>query len=88
MEKVAIAYAPESGIQMEVITDTIGIQLYTANFIEGQVGKGGVVYKNRNAFCLETQYFPNSINEPAFVTPITKAGDVYETQTIYRFSLV
>ena len=87
VEKVATAYAPESGIQLEVYTDCPGIQLYSANFIQGQKGKGGVVYKDWEAFCLETQYFPNSINEPNFKSPITKAGKDYASKTIYKFSL-
>ena len=66
VEKVATAYSPESGIQMDVYTDCVGIQLYTANFIVGQEGKGGVKYNNRDAFCLETQFYPNSINETNF----------------------
>ena len=52
---------------MEVYTDCVGIQLYTANFIVGQEGKGGVKYNNRDAFCLETQFYPNSINETNLV---------------------
>lgn len=87
MERVATAYAPESGIKMDVITDCIGIQLYTANFIGGQNGKNGVKYNNRDAFCLETQFYPNSINEKNFSTPITKVGEEYNTQTIYKFSI-
>ena len=86
-EKVATAYSPESGIQMEVYTDCVGIQLYTANFIVGQEGKGGVKYNNRDAFCLETQFYPNSINETNFSTPVTKAGDTYHTETDYKFSV-
>lgn len=87
MELIATAVGEKSGIKMDVLTDAIGVQLYTANFIEGQKGKEGVTYHNRNAFCLETQYFPNSINEPNFTTPITKAGEEYKTQTEYRFSI-
>ena len=87
VEKVATAYSPESGIQMEVYTDCVGIQLYTANFIVGQEGKGGVKYNNRDAFCLETQFYPNSINETNFSTPVTKAGDTYHTETDYKFSV-
>lgn len=87
VERVATAYAPESGIQMDVLTDCVGIQLYTANFIVGQEGKGGAKYNNRDAFCLETQYYPNSINETNFSTPITKAGEKYESHTIYAFSV-
>ena len=73
---------------MDVSTDCIGIQLYTANFIHGQKGKGGVVYEDRDAFCLETQYFPNSINEPNFTTPLTEAGVEYHSETVYTFSLI
>ena len=87
VEKVATAYSPESGIQMDVYTDCVGIQLYTANFIVGQEGKGGVKYNNRDAFCLETQFYPNSINETNFSTPVTKAGDTYHTETDYKFSV-
>ena len=87
MEKVAEAYAPESGIAMEVYTDCIGIQLYTGNFIEGQIGKRGHKHVKHEGFCLETQYFPNSINEPNFVRPITEANEPYETKTVYAFSV-
>ena len=87
VEKVAAAYAPESGIAMDVYTDCIGIQLYTGNFMEGQVGKQGHKHHKREGFCLETQYFPNSINEPNFVRPITEANVPYETKTVYAFSV-
>lgn len=72
---------------MEVLTDCVGIQLYTGNFIEGQRGKGGVTYPKHGAMCLETQYFPNSINEPNFVTPLTDAGESYDTKTVYKFTV-
>ena len=87
VERVATAYSPESGISMDVLTDCVGIQLYTGNFIGGQIGKGNIKYNDRDAFCLETQFFPNAINEPNFVTPITDAGEVYESKTIYKFSV-
>jgi aldose 1-epimerase len=87
MVHAASAYSEESGIQMDVYTDSIAMQLYSANGIAGQVGKGGTVYPDRSAFCLETQYFPNSINEPNFVTPVFDAGVPYESRTQYRFSI-
>lgn len=87
VEKVATAYSAESGIQMDVLTDCIGIQLYSANFIGGQVGKDGVHHEAREAFCLETQFFPNSINEQNFTTPVTDANTPYETKTIYHFEV-
>ncbi len=85
-EKIATAYSPETGIQMDVWTDCIGVQLYTGNFMEGEIGPDGHRYVKRGAFCLETQYFPNAINEVNFVCPITEAGVPYETKTMYAFS--
>jgi aldose 1-epimerase len=87
LELVATAYSSTSGIRMKVSTDCIGMQLYSANFIGGQPGKNGVVYQNCGAFCLETQYFPNAINEPNFATTLTEEGETYESKTIYTFSV-
>ena len=87
MEHAAYAYAKESGIRMDVYTDCLGVQLYSANGIIGQVGKGNAAYPDQGAFCLETQYFPNAINEPNFVTPVFDAGVPYESKTLYRFSI-
>jgi aldose 1-epimerase len=87
LRKIATAYSPESGIRMEVSTDCPGVQLYTANFVENAQGKGGKVYGKRDAFCLETQYFPNAVNEPGFVSPLTEAGETYESKTVYAFSV-
>ncbi len=85
MELAAVAKCRESGISMEVYTDCIGVQLYAGNFIGDQIGKGGAVYGDRHGFCLETQYFPNAVNEKNFASPILRAGEIYETDTIYRF---
>lgn len=81
----AKAKCEESGIGLEVYTDTPGVQFYAGNFISGSAGKDGVSYEPRTGFCLETQYYPNSINEPGFPSPILKKGDRYETTTIYHF---
>lgn len=86
MQTAAVVCGPQSGIRMEVVTDCIAIQLYTGNFIEGQPGKGGVTYPKRGGMCLETQYFPNSVNEPAFAAPLTEAGESYDSKTVYRFT--
>ena len=87
VEKIAEAYSADSGIKMEVYTDCIGVQLYTGNFLELDLGKGNHRYERRAGFCLETQFFPNSINEPKFVRPVTAAGETYKTQTIYKFDI-
>lgn len=86
-ELAAVAVCRESGIRMEVYTDCIGVQLYAGNFIGTQKGKGNVQYGDRHGFCLETQYFPNAVNEKNFIAPILKAGEVYKTETKYRFTV-
>lgn len=88
VEKIATVAGDQTGIQMEVWTDCMGVQLYTGNFLNGDQGPKGHHYVRRGGLCLETQYFPNSINEPNFETPIVEANQVYETKTIYAFGLV
>ena len=85
-EKVATVYSPESGIQMEVYTTEPGVQFYGGNFMNGLKGKNGN-YEYRGAFCLETQHFPDSPNQPSFPTTILEVGDVWESATIYKFML-
>lgn len=87
MALVARAFSDESGITMDTMSDCPGVQLYTANYVGTDCGKGGSKYEWRSAFCLETQYFPNSINEPAFESPITKAGEKYTSKTVYKFGI-
>lgn len=77
-----------SGIVMEVITEEPGVQFYTANFLDGKdVGKSGEVLQRRHAFCLETQHFPDSPNQPTFPSTILAPGQTYKTTTIYKFSV-
>jgi len=80
-----IAVAEADGRRMEVFSDLPGVQFYAGNCISPQEGKGGAIYKERTGFCLETQYFPNSANDPAFAHPVFDAGEKYKTTTIYRF---
>lgn len=87
LEHVGTFFAKASGIQMDVYTDCIAMQLYSANGIAGQIGKGQTQYPDQAAICLETQYFPNAINEPNFVSPVYDAGVPYESKTVYRFSV-
>jgi aldose 1-epimerase len=78
---------PESGRVLEVLTTQPGVQFYTGNFLDGTIrGKGGVVYAHRGAFCLETQHFPNSPNQPNFPSTELKPGETYHQVTIFKFS--
>jgi aldose 1-epimerase len=85
---IATVTEPKTGRVMEVLTTEPGVQLYTGNFLNGQdVGKGGAVYKQYNGFCLETQFFPDSPNQPAFPPVTLKPGEEYRQTTIYRFKV-
>ncbi|OUP83759.1 galactose-1-epimerase [Lachnoclostridium sp. An169] len=84
-DKVAEVTADRSGIVMEVYTDLPGVQMYTANFVDGEPGKEGACYGKRSAVCLETQYFPDAVHHENFPGPICKAGEKYDTRTAYRF---
>jgi aldose 1-epimerase len=84
----ARVYEPTSGRVMEVLTVEPGIQFYTGNFLDGTItGKIGRVYHQHYGFCLETQHFPDSPNQPDFPSTILRPDETYQTQTIYRFSV-
>ena len=84
--KVAEAYDAGSGRSMEVFTDLPGVQLYTANFVrEGSIGKDGAKYQQHAGFCLETQYFPDSVHRPHFPKAVAYANQIFKTSTAYRF---
>ncbi len=83
----ARATDPKSGRTMEVRTTEPGVQLYTANHLNGKVaGRGGVVYPLHGGFCLETQHFPDSIHRPEFPSTILRAGDTFKSTTSFAFS--
>jgi aldose 1-epimerase len=78
---------PATGRVMEVWSTEPGLQFYSGNFLDGTItGKGGWVYANRNAFCMEPQHFPDSPNKPAFPTVELKPGEVFKNTILYRFS--
>lgn len=78
---------PFSGRVMEVLTTEPGLQVYSGNFLDGTVaGKEGVLYRQADALCLETQHFPDSPNQPGFPSTRLDPGQVYRQETIYRFS--
>jgi aldose 1-epimerase len=82
----ARASEPGSGRVMEVWTTEPGIQFYSGNFLDGShTGKGGKVYRHRYGFCLETQHFPDSPNQPNFPSTVLKASQTYTSTTVYKF---
>ena len=87
LRQAAIAYEPKSGRVMEVWTTEPGVQFYTGNYLDGTItGKAGKPYPRRSGFCLETQHYPDSQNQPKFPTTTLKKGATYRSTTIYRFS--
>ena len=84
----ATLYEKTSGRKLVVFTDQPGLQLYTANFLDGSLnGKSGKPYMKRGSLCLETQHFPDSPNQPKFPNTILRPGETYQTKTIYQFSV-
>ncbi len=77
---------PKSGRVMEVFTTEPGVQLYTANHLDGQPGKSGHAYGKHHAFCLETQHYPDSPNQPSFPTTTLRPGDTFKSRTVYAFT--
>lgn len=77
---------PGSGRILEVHTTEPGMQFYTGNWLEGNlIGKSGKPYEFRDAFCLETQHFPDSPNNPHFPDTVLSPHERFESKTIYKF---
>ncbi|SNC67602.1 aldose 1-epimerase [Hymenobacter gelipurpurascens] len=88
MHAAATVYEPTTGRTMEVRTTEPGIQFYTGNFLDGTLkGKGGQVYGKHAGFCLETQHFPDSPNQPSFPSTILKPGQTLHSTTTYTFGV-
>ena len=84
----AVVTEPKSGRQMRMLTTEPGVQFYSGNFLDGTLkGKGGTVYPQYGALCLEAQHFPDSINQPKFPNTVLKPGVEYKQTTIYQFTV-
>ena len=88
MALAATLYEPESGRLMKVFTTEPGLQFYSGNFLDGSlIGKSGKNYVYRGGLCLETQHYPDSPNQPQFPNTILRPGEVYQTRTVYQFTV-
>jgi aldose 1-epimerase len=87
MKLAATATGDQSGVVMKVYTDQPGLQFYSGNFMDGKnhLRSGPDAY--RTAFCLETQHYPNSPNEPSFPSTILRPGETFRSTTIYSFAV-
>ncbi len=87
LRRAACLVGEKSGIVMETWTEKPGVQLYTANFLDADIDtKSGHPYQKHAALCLETQFFPDSPNHPAWGDIVLRPGQRYDYTTAYRFS--
>ena len=88
LETAARVREPKTGRTLEITTTEPGIQFYAGNFLDGKlIGKGGAVYRHRTGFCLETQHYPDSPNQPKFPSTTLKPGQEYRTRTVFTFGV-
>jgi len=86
MRLAAQVKSPKTGRVMDVFTDKPGIQLYVGNMLATALpGKCGRTYAIHEGLCLETQFFPDSVNHPSFPSSVLKPGEKYDFTTIYAF---
>lgn len=84
LKLVATLFNDDKTIKLLTYTDLPGIQIYTGNFIGDEKGKDGTIYSDHSGVCLETQYYPNSINEKKFESSILRAEDTFKSTTVYK----
>ncbi len=89
LSKACCLSEPVSGRKLEIFTTEPGIQVYTGNYLNGsEKGKKGLHYPYRYAVGLETQHFPNAINEPSFQSVVLRSNEQWKSMTTYRFSIM
>jgi aldose 1-epimerase len=87
MSRAARVREPVSGRVLELFTQEPGVQFYSGNFLDGSLTGKGRTWIHRSGFCLEPQHFPDSPNQPSFPNTILHPGEVYETESRFRFSV-
>ena len=86
-EIAAEVWDPVSGRNLKVRTDQPGLQFYTGNFLGGQRGKEGVVYEKHGGFCMETQLFPDAVNQRFRLNSVLNPGQLYRHDVVYQFGV-
>lgn len=85
---IAKAHSNKTNITMTVMSNLPGFQFYTGNSLKAEMhGKNDVPLARRTGYCFETQYFPNAVNVPSFITPILRAGNIYKAGVSYHFDV-
>lgn len=88
LKQAARVYEPASGRAMEVLTTKPAIQFYTGNFLDDIHGAGGLVFNRHSGLCLETEHYPDAVNQPTFPQVMLQPGEYYHHKTVHHFSLV
>lgn len=84
----ARVFEPVTGRTLEITTTEPGLQFYSGNFLDGTIkGTSGRVYGHRSGFCVETQHFPDSPNQPAFPSTVLRPGEEYRSTTVFTFGV-
>ena len=87
----ATALDPKNGVELKAFTDQPGVQVYTGNFLVGDlIGTSGKIYRQGDAFTLETQHYPDSphhIGDPQWPTVVLNAGATFNSSTAFAFSV-
>lgn len=85
LERAALALDKESGRVLEVFTTLPGMQFYAGKFLDGSYARGDWRFESHEGFCLETQYFPDSPNQPKFPDCIARPGKPFKHTTVFKF---
>ena len=85
LREVGEVYDPQSGRRMRIATTEPAVQLYMGNYTEPVIGKDGIAHTGRSFYCLETQHYPDSPNQPHFPSTVLRPGEVYASTTVYTF---
>ena len=86
LTQAARVYEPKSGRVLEIFTTEPGIQFYSGNFLSGKADNGG--FEKHHGFCLETQHYPDSPNQPHFPSTQLNPGETYTSTTVHKFSVL
>lgn len=88
-KKIVSVISPKTNIKLDVYTTMPGVQIYSGNFLSGnKFNKDNAIYKKYRGLAIETQHFPDAINQSNFESPIIKANKTFKSSTIYKFSIV
>jgi aldose 1-epimerase len=87
LRRAAHVVDPATGRTLDVATTEPGVQFYAGNHLAGQIGKSGHAYHQRTGFCLETQRFPDSPNQPDFPSTVLRPGQMFRSTTVFTFGV-